>query len=1083
MRITRQHIRNATGSATFTRGHDYFERGRVTSIEVDRQGALLFLRGETLGSGNHHYIQDVQIEQLANGVEIDGECSCPVGYNCKHVAAVCLSYERDPGTGEANPRATSAAAERWLQELATSVVPTPPEVLPEFIAYLLIPQQASFAGDDEVVTIEARAVKRKKNGTGLTRGRRLDLYTLRYDQLGVACARATDRDIARLLCAGAGTWQAGLLDGELGFLALNRMLDSGRCFWGSTELPPLTRGARRTLNMAWIAHNNGASLELDLKVAGDALLLPTSPATYLDPLLREVGQVEVGKLDTEQLEILQRAPLVPLAQAAAFSEALVQRCPELGLPLPRPLAVREIPMRPPTACLTLAAGFFDDIEQHVLLLDFDYAGARVAALPIEAVCVRKVGDDLMRIARHASAEAAHRAELEALGFMPLLRERDQQPFQPVAYIATGDSALERASRWSHFIHHDSVELQARGWRIDTDDSFEFSFESAELSATIATEAESEDWFELGFELNIGDEKLSLLEALAPLLDSDWTHLPDVVSIAVDGYRHVDVPVARLTPVLDTLRALFDTAERRDGDTLRLSRYDAATLVGLEQSGLEVHGGTELKALAQRLSDFDGIKTVDKPVGLNATLRDYQQRGLDWLQFLREYACNGVLADDMGLGKTVQTLAHLLVEKNAGRLQAPALLIAPTSLMGNWQHEAQRFCPSLRVLLLHGADRHQHFDKVQDSDLVLTTYPLLSRDGDQLRATHFHSVILDEAQMIKNPRAKAAQIVRQLKCDHRLCLTGTPMENHLGELWALFDFLMPGFLGSSADFNRRYRVPIERDVDTETRNKLARRIRPFMLRRTKQEVASELPPKTEIVQLARFEPPQAELYESIRVAMNEKVRKAIARQGLQRSHITILDALLKLRQTCCDPRLLPQGTATHASASAKFELLFDLLPAQLEEGRRILLFSQFTSMLALIEAELARRKIAFTKLTGQTKARDDAIARFRSGEVNLFLISLKAGGVGLNLSEADTVIHYDPWWNPAAEAQATDRAHRIGQQHPVFVYKLIVENSVEEKLLALQLKKRALADGLYQGAAGETTRQFDADDLAALLGPV
>ena len=330
-----------------------------------------------------------------------------------------------------------------------------------------------------------------------------------------------------------------------------------------------------------------------------------------------------------------------------------------------------------------------------------------------------------------------------------------------------------------------------------------------------------------------------------------------------------------------------------------------------------------------------------PEGFTAELRDYQQRGLDWLQFLRAYEFNGVLADDMGLGKTVQALAHLLVEKNAGRLLEPALLVAPTSLMGNWQREAARFTPSLRVVVLHGSDRHRHFGALADSDLVLTTYALLPRDAKQLVEQRFHSVILDEAQMVKNPRAKAAQLIRQLDCAHRLCLTGTPMENHLGELWAQFDFLMPGFLGDERAFKRHYRTPIERHGDDDIRRRLVRRIQPFMLRRSKSEVASELPPKTEIVQVASFAAAQAELYESIRVAMHDKVRAAIARQGLQRSHITILDALLKLRQTCCDPRLLPLEIANRVNASAKFELLFDLLPAQLEEGRRILLFSQFT----------------------------------------------------------------------------------------------------------------------------------------------
>jgi SNF2 family DNA or RNA helicase len=310
-----------------------------------------------------------------------------------------------------------------------------------------------------------------------------------------------------------------------------------------------------------------------------------------------------------------------------------------------------------------------------------------------------------------------------------------------------------------------------------------------------------------------------------------------------------------------------------------------------------------------------------------------------------------------------------------------------------------------------------------------------------------------------------------------------MENHLGELWAQFDFLMPGFLGDATRFKRHWRTPIEQYRDTDRQARLARRIAPFMLRRRKQDVAAELPPKTEIIKSVTLGEAQATLYEGIRLSMEKRVRDAIAVQGLARSQITILDALLKLRQTCCDPRLLQLPAAARVHASAKLELLMDLLPEQLEEGRKILLFSQFTSMLSLIEAELSKHDIPYAKLTGQTRKRDEAIEAFRSGDADLFLISLKAGGVGLNLTEADTVILYDPWWNPAVETQAADRAHRIGQDKPVFVYKLVTEQTVEERILALQDKKRALAEGVYGEGGREAELAFSAEDLQDLFAPL
>jgi SNF2 family DNA or RNA helicase len=573
----------------------------------------------------------------------------------------------------------------------------------------------------------------------------------------------------------------------------------------------------------------------------------------------------------------------------------------------------------------------------------------------------------------------------------------------------------------------------------------------------------------------------------PALENyDPENLPAMLTLPLGNHAYLNIASDKLKPVLAVLYELFNTSTLEKDGSLRLSRFNAASLADLETHSyglFSLRGGKELRELGQKLKNFTGIEDVALPVNLQAELRHYQQQGLNWLQFLREYKFAGILADDMGLGKTIQTLAHLLLEKQSGRMTRPCLIIAPTSLMSNWRRETERFTPDLKVLILQGAERKQLFDKINDYDLVLTTYPLLPRDEETLLGHDYHYLILDEAQTVKNPASLAAQLVRRIKTNHRLCLTGTPMENHLGELWAQFDFLMPGFLGDNANFRKRYRTPIEIHGDSEQKSRLSRRLAPFMLRRTKQEVAGELPPKTEIIRSVPLYAKQAALYESIRLTMEKKVREAIAEKGLSRSHITILDALLKLRQTCCDPRTLSLKEAQKVKESAKLDLLMEILPEQLEEGRRILIFSQFTRMIALIEAELDHRNIAYSKLTGQTRKRDEAIERFKSGEANVFLISLKAGGVGLNLTEADTVIIYDPWWNPAAESQAADRAHRIGQDKPVFVYKLITENTVEEKIIAMQERKRALADSIYKDSGKEESLKLTAEDLTALFEPL
>jgi SNF2 family DNA or RNA helicase len=352
----------------------------------------------------------------------------------------------------------------------------------------------------------------------------------------------------------------------------------------------------------------------------------------------------------------------------------------------------------------------------------------------------------------------------------------------------------------------------------------------------------------------------------------------------------------------------------------------------------------------------------------------------------------------------------------------------------------------------------------------------------LAAQDWHVVILDEAQTIKNPLATTSKLARTLRAGQRLCLSGTPLENHLGELWSLFDFLMPGFLGNRQSFGKHYRGPIEKGGDLVRQTSLAQRVAPFLLRRTKSEVAAELPEKTEVTEPVALGASQQAIYEGIRMAMHKRVRQAIAERGLARSGIIILDALLKLRQACCDPRLLKLETAKAARAgSAKLERLMEMLPELVEEGRRVLVFSQFTSMLALIEVELIERALPYVLLTGDTRDRKTPVRRFQAGEVPIFLISLKAGGVGLNLTTADTVIHYDPWWNPAVEAQATDRAHRIGQTKVVFVHRLMAIGTIEEKMEVLKARKQALVAGILDAEAGATLKLTEAD-VAALFEP-
>ncbi len=1081
VKLTRQDIRAAVGDAAYQRGHGYFQQDRVLRLRISEEPGGCRLEATTTGSAGATYDQDIDIDLGEHDAVIDGECTCPVGYNCKHVAAACLAYMERPPHTDSGDALAPAAFRRWLDAVASAGEPVRAQPDGEFIAYLLHSDAADDGNAPATLGVEARVVRQRVRGGGLTRGREVDLYTLGVAGGGSQAATGTDREIAALLMAGGGYWRGAALSGAPGYHALQALVDSGRCWLETTDDTPLRQGAERTLELAWETRPGGNALELTARLGEETCLLDTLPPLYLDLARREVGAVTCPGLNARQIALLTEAPVLPRELAETCAQTFAGSHPTLPLPPPAPLAVRDNRGHAPIPHLRLAGHGEGQRHQAYVALTFGYGTERVDPLPASPSSLVQSATGLVRVARDLDAEAAAAARLATLGFERLAADSVELPASQALYVPRGAHDIERASRWSAFLREDVPRLEAEGWRIEQAPSFELRFESGRVIAEVETPEGGGDWFALGFRLEIDGETLPLLDLLAPVLEADWSRLPETVSVAIGPQRYVDVPAARLRPLLDTLHALFARLAPTDGDTVTLARSDCALVAALEEGGVDVRGGDAWRALGERLADFDGIAHVPPDPSLGATLRTYQQRGLDWLQFLREYGFNGILADDMGLGKTVQTLAHLLVEQSAGRLDVPALLVAPTSLMGNWKREAARFAPSLRVVVLHGQERHSRYAELADADLVLTTYPLLSRDTERLLGLPFHSVILDEAQNIKNPRAKAAQVVRALDARHRLCLTGTPLENHLGELWALFDFLMPGFLGSAEGFRLHYRQPIENDGNTERHAELARRIAPFVLRRTKQQVATELPPKTEIVQRVELGAAQAELYESIRATVDKRVREAISRQGLARSHITILDALLKLRQACCDPRLLELDEPP--PPSAKLELLLELLEELLAEGRKVLLFSQFTSMLSLIEAEVAARGVPFAKLTGRTRDRDAAIARFREGDANLFLISLKAGGVGLNLTEADTVIHYDPWWNPAVESQATDRAYRIGQTQPVFVYKLIVENSVEEKMLELQEKKRSLASGIYAGEDGNDALDFDAAALGALFAPL
>ena len=1052
------------------------------------------LTAKVQGSDRRPYVVRVDFEYDEDEDPwVEGDCSCPVGYNCKHVAAVLLA-----GLALAPPPPAGVRSEvvHWLQRFQTRHSGAPPKAKPkpksnQALAYVIAP---GHAGGAAIVLHKVRLA-----ADGAIRSAEES-----WDQIQGALVKPMkfiqeeDLPILRRLWIGRLPYEhmSYGLRGEEGAALMQRVLATGRALCADVrgalhDLRPLRLGSPRPASIEWkIEAEERLRCMLTCEPAA-TFLLPTAPFWYVDAAAGEAGVLDyAGKL--ERAADLLAMPSISLAEAPLVGAVLKEVAPEVPLPPAHDRAAIPVIDTEPVPVLTLHSvsaygAAITPTGRDILdfaTVSFDYGGIAIAG-STESTLHRTAGGQVVQVKRRPDAETRRLQEVQAAGLQrapaPRLFGIDPLPLNLMR--------LRDAEAWPPFMAGALPALKLAGWRCLMLPGFRYNVVVIdEIDGTVR--ATDEGWFDLEMGIQVDGRRVRLEPLLADLFrrDSRWLSGSlesigdaEAIDLNTDRSERLRLRAGRLKPLVRILIDLFDAPA--GGGALRLNSWDAARLGALDGvARWQFEGAEAIRALGQRLAAGAGVREVPVPRGLRAELRDYQRQGFHWLQFLRENELSGVLADDMGLGKTLQTLTHILAEYEAGRLDRPALIVMPTSLIHNWRQEAARFTPDLKVLDLQGTARKDRFDDIGTHHLVLTTYALLWRDHEALAAHEYHLLVLDESQNVKNVATKTATAIRALGARHRLCLSGTPLENHLGELWAQFDFLLPGFLGSQRDFTQRWRTPIEKRGDSVRRDLLARRIRPFLLRRRKDEVAKELPPKTIILRTVELGGGQRDLYETVRSAMQERVRAVIGEQGFARSHIIMLDALLKLRQVCCDPRLLKLGSDQRVRGSAKLDLLMEMLPALLEEGRRILVFSQFTSMLALIGASLEAKGIRHLILTGDTTNRAAPLQAFAAGDAGVFLISLKAGGVGLNLTTADTVIHYDPWWNPATENQATDRAHRIGQTKPVFVYKLVAAGSIEEKILALQAKKAALAD-LILSDDPNAGAKFSPQDLEALFAPL
>lgn len=1099
-------IRRHFSEITLRRAQGIVRTGGVVQSGWDDEEQMVF--GLVQGTADEPYITTIELDDG----DISAYCSCPVGYECKHAAACLLELARREMTAPAPLAVTTepelSVIDAWTQRLDAHQKRLQQQAEGTFrssydcVVFSLEPSVGNRASAVSVA-LRIYSVRLLDNG-GFSKGRlyKIDNYghyhgtgSTREDNLLIDTVRAMTRH-----AGSEGRYQIAepyLIQGQLGAAVMKQLMNTpGRVFLDNNREAPMVPGSAKALQMAWEPVEGSSSLRLIMSIEGTDQWHPvfTDPPWYIDVTGKSAGPLWT-EVDAKLLPILFDAPSVPLESAQALANDLSLSLPTDVIPLPAEPDILRLDDELEPVTLIHSPQGSPDINQWVVSCLMKYGEHQLAVDFKRADTHTRLVDDSgvnIVIARDHIAEYNYYRRFQQLlpDFEPC-HARDPSLFnlgdhQPVRRDVPGRlEALDRLiARTSH--------LEREGFTVTILPPVNVSVERVSRLSASLKGAES-GWFELGLVLEHHGVRYQLMPLVVDWLEQTGGDAP-LRWQAPDG-QWLEAAEEILTPVVETLRELLD--DNVDADSLKLPRARALTLSHLREELNEAsvesdwQDDARLFELADNLRHFGEdtqatIEAAQPPEGLQIELRSYQLLGMGWLNFLAEAGLNGILADDMGLGKTAQTLAHFqsLVNRTARKHKknrnGPFLVVAPTSLLGNWAREVERFTPALRVRIWHGLDRHALPLTDETADIIVTSYALSLRDNELLCGHGFKMLVLDEAQTIKNPNAKITQALKRMPIERRICLTGTPLENHLGELWSLFDFLMPGLLGSQKRFSRHFRTPIEKHGDGQRQQRLNAVVQPFMLRRRKEQVATELPQKTEIIQTITLNDSQAKLYEGIRLAMQAKVRKLLKDRGLARSHIEMLDALLKLRQTCCHPQLVKVPAARRVTESAKTQYVLEMIEELVSEGRKILLFSQFTEMLGLLEVELKKRKLDYVKLTGSTRKRDAVIDAFQEGEVPLFLISLKAGGTGLNLTAADTVIHYDPWWNPAVERQATDRAHRIGQDKPVFVYKLVVKDTVEEKIVAMQVRKQALSDATVEKQDGKVLSAFSADDILSLF---
>lgn len=1008
--------------AVLQKGKSYYKNGQINWLEHNADFSII--DSTVQGDKGVAFNQRIEISKLPTGYSVDTHCTCNIKTKCRHLAAILLKLKIEH-SGEYGE---DYFINDWFSELSVlkNAQTPPPEQVLLFVLEI----------DNNKVFLTPKIANYSENKT-YALGRNLTEQQLNSFVTPSFLSESDFRLFSWIRSQNAvGNIE---LKGQWGFNALQQLLATERLFLQRSRVP-IKAQSGQSLNFTWHNTKDVTQLTIQLEQTKNWALIKTTPPTYLDLDNFKLGRIRTP-LSADEIAHLQ---IIPALHDTNFDRIYKQLAENFGAGvIPHPTNTNAKTVK----SLNNAILKFNTTSNSISLsLLFKYKNKNYLAGTAPTNLINSAFENTVT------------NELVNLGF-DICKGGLQGEF-----VFTQQSPV-----YLHWLIYEVIpNFKSRGWQVS----------SSKLKSDCPKKPVT---------LNVNRAVGHQMQCKVVLHDAKISHLFSYKDALFESLNRQSelfyyYPVGRSFGAIDKsafnllveFKLRFEFIKTRDEFNIPLSYLPE--LVKHTDINVALLDTSLIRYLEELNTGTPSLQnTVIEGLNSGVVLREYQQEGVQWLDFLKRHQLGGILADDMGLGKTLQVIAYLASSYKVPQA-GPTLIVCPTSLVSNWQNEITKFAQNLKVTTIFGTNRNESLHNIAQAQCILTTYPLLKRDIAYYSPLYFENIILDEAQYIKNDTAQVSRLVKRLNANFKLCLSGTPIENNLFELKSLLDFAMPSLLGSAAHFKLHFQGPIERENNSERAQQLKSLILPFILRRTKAQVAQELPQKTELIKELEFEPKQKDMYFGITHALEEKLVDLFAEQGVQKSKLAFLEALLKLRQICCHPKLIDPVTS---AASAKLEWLAIHLPLMLRLGRKIIIFSQFTSALDLIAERLNEINIHFSLLTGQTRHRDKVITEFTSGTTSVFLISLKAGGTGLNLTQADTVIHFDPWWNPAVEKQATDRAYRIGQTSPVFVYKLIMADSIEQKVFQMQQDKQALVDALFTEKSLNFT-QFDEQQMLALI---